>query len=230
MRLLNAHDLTIGYQKPILDNLKLEIHAGDFVGLLGANGSGKSTLVKTLLGIIPALKGHSHLEIEAGQVAYVPQRMKINASIPLTCEEFLELKLNKKITTDEIAKALEWVDLAGFQKKSIHELSGGQLQRLFLAYAIISKPKILFLDEATEGMDVQAMSRFFDRLKKYVEDEQAALIFVSHDLSAVSDHCNRVLCLHQQDIVFDGDPRSPEFHTCLHSIYGEKSFIHEHRH
>lgn len=230
MRLLHAHDLNVGYLKPILENIHLEVQAGDFVGLLGANGSGKSTLVKTLLGVIPSLKGHTHLEVKQNQIAYVPQRMKINASIPLTCEEFLQLKLEHDVTSDEITKALEWVELQDFPKKSIHELSGGQLQRLFLAYAIIGKPKLLFLDEATEGMDVQAMAHFFDRLKKYVEEEKAALIFVSHDLSAVSDHCNRVICLHHEGIVYDGDPRSPEFHSCLHNIYGEKSFIHDHRH
>jgi zinc transport system ATP-binding protein len=229
MRLLLAHDLNVGYQKPILENLHLEIQAGDFIGLLGANGSGKSTLVKTLLGVIPPLKGHAHLEVEQTQVAYVPQRMKVNPSIPLTCQEFLELKLNHKVTKEEITQALEWVDLQDFQKKSIHELSGGQLQRLFLAYAIIGKPKLLFLDEATEGMDSQALAHFFDRLKKYVEENQAALIFVSHDLSAVSDHCNRVICLHH-GIEFDGDPRSPEFHSCLHTIYGQTSLIHDHRH
>lgn len=230
MRLIHAHDLDVGYQKPLLTNLHLDVKAGDFVGLLGANGSGKSTLVKTLLGVIAPLKGHAHIEVKQNEVAYVPQRMKVNNAIPMTCEEFLSLKLGRTVTSGEVATALDWVDLKDFQKKSIHELSGGQMQRLFLSFAIIGKPKLLFLDEATEGMDVQALSTFFGRLKTYIEEQKAALVFVSHDLSAVSDHCNRVICLHHDGIAFDGDPRSPEFHSCLHTIYGEKSFIHDHRH
>lgn len=226
---LEFKNLDVGYDnKPVLKNFSAKIYPGEFVGLLGPNGSGKSTLLKTILGLLPPLKGKVVLQ-DASSIAYVPQRMALNPSIPLSCEEFLRLKYKEKLNAKDVAEALELVDLQGFEKRSVHELSGGQMQRLFIAFALLGKPKLICLDEATEGMDMTSLAKFFENLKHKVATNDAALIFVSHDISAVSEHCSRVICL-QEGIHFDGDPKSPEFHTCLHQIYGEKSSIHGHHH
>ena len=106
-------------------------------------------------------------------------------------------------------------------------LSGGQLQRCLLAFILLSKAKIIFLDEATEGMDIDSEQKFFELLGQIVEEQNAAMVFVSHDVAAVSNKANRVICM-KKGAYFDGDPKSPDFHSCLHKIYGDNKVIHEH--
>ena len=228
--MIKISNLAIGYHnKVILKDIHLELKSKEFIGLLGPNGCGKSTLVKTILNIVPKIHGSIDLAKDfKNRLAYVPQKMKVNPSIPLTCQEFLKLK-QLGFTDEEVSTSLESMGLSGFENKSIHEISGGQLQRLFLAFALLGKPKVIILDEATEGMDVDSLDKFYKLLKDYIDREDAILIYVSHDISAVSEHCNRVICLHH-GIEYDGDPKSPNFHQCLHDIYGDKSLIHDHRH
>lgn len=225
---LTTKQLNIGYaNKSIMENINIQLHPKEFIGLLGPNGSGKSTLVKSLLGVMPKISGEIHLAKNL-ITSYVPQKLKTNSSIPMTVTEFLNLK-QVNFSKEWFQEVIEIVNLESKLNSSIHSLSGGQLQRLFIAYALLSKPKLLILDEATEGMDLSSLQEVFKKLKTYIEKENACLVYITHDISAVNEVCSRVLCLHK-DIAYDGSPTAPDFHTCLHSIYGEKSFIHDHRH
>jgi zinc transport system ATP-binding protein len=113
--------------------------------------------------------------------------------------------------------------------RSIHQLSGGQMQRVFIAYALIGRTDLLFLDEVTEGLDVGAQDRLFELLKLKVNRDRSSLVLVSHDISQVTRYATRAICLNGH-ILYDGDPQSEKFHTCMHAMYGDRSWIHEHRH
>ncbi|MEQ1875495.1 MAG: metal ABC transporter ATP-binding protein [Bdellovibrionia bacterium] len=232
-RLQNA---TIGYSgSPLMSDFNFSIEPGEFVAMVGPNGSGKSTIMKSLLGILPMLAGQREIfgqqspdnrKLE-GQIAYIPQKMSLNRSVPLTVGEFFRLKGRGRHTPEEYLRALKMVDLAGLEGQSIHKLSGGQLQRVFMGFALLGQPRLICLDEATEGMDIKAQKTFYALLKNIVEVNRAALLLISHDISAVTEHANRVVCVNRA-VLFDGDPGSPQFHSCLHRIYGEESHIHDH--
>ncbi len=226
----------LGFTKPVLENFSLEIFAGDFIAMVGPNGSGKSTILKSMLGIIPLLKGSRELLGEpdpepwklAGKVSYIPQKIELNRSIPVTVEEFFTPKAGGA-TTSEIEEALGTVQLSGFQKRSLHQLSGGEFQRVMLAFSILGKPSLVFLDEVAEGMDLKSQDNFIQLIKRLMSERSMAVVMISHDISAVSESANRVVCVNRQ-MLFDGSPKSDEFHSCLHKIYGEESLIHGHRH
>jgi zinc transport system ATP-binding protein len=229
-KLVNA---TIGYRNnPVVSELNFSVSPGEFVAMVGPNGSGKTTIMKSLLGILPLISGRRELlgvsnpdnSVVDGKIAYIPQKLSLNRSVPLTVQEFFKLKGKG---AEEVKRAMKLADLVGLENQSVHKLSGGQLQRAFLGFALMGEPKLICLDEAAEGMDLKAQKSFYAMLKTNVEINRAALLLISHDITAVSEHANRVVCINRT-ILYDGDPASPQFHSCLHRIYGEESHIHEH--
>jgi zinc transport system ATP-binding protein len=233
----SLHNATIGYSdQPLLTDFSFSLHAGEFLAMVGPNGSGKTTIMKSLLGILPLLSGSREILGQtnplnsnlAGQISYIPQKMALNRSVPLTVREFYSLKSRGLYNADDFNRVLKLVDLTGLESQSIHKLSGGQLQRVFMGFALLGQPKLICLDEATEGMDIKAQRSFYLLLKSIVEQNRASLLLISHDISAVTEYANRVMCINRA-VLYDGDPSSPQFHSCLHHIYGEESHIHDHR-
>ena len=238
--LIDLQNVSVGYgSHAVLEKLNLQLKAGEFLALVGPNGCGKTTLLKAMMGLLP-IRGGSRALLGltnptppqlAGKMVYVPQRLLLNRSLPLTVKEFLELRLKREGGADEsVTHALKEVGLApNLETRSIHALSGGQMQRVFIAYALIGRPRLLFLDEVTEGLDVSAQDRLFELLKEKVRRDDSSLILVSHDISQVTRYASRVICLNGH-VLFDGDPKSQDFHMCMHTMYGDRSWIHEHRH
>lgn len=233
----SLNNATVGYpDSPVMTDFTFSLFPGEFVALVGPNGSGKTTIMKSLLGVLPLIAGSREVLGQtnpensslAGQIAYIPQKMSLNRSVPLTVREFFNLKGRGMCSDDDMARALKLVDLTGLRDHSIHQLSGGQLQRVFMGFALLGTPKLICLDEATEGMDIKAQKTFYQLLKNIVEQNRASLLLISHDISAVTEHANRVVCINRA-VMYDGDPSSSQFHSCLHRIYGEDSHIHDHR-
>lgn len=229
-------DADLGYNKPVLEKFSLEIRANDFIAMVGPNGSGKSTVLKSLLGIIPLLKGNREIlgvknpnpSRLAGKISYIPQKVAVNRSVPISVREFFSLKL-PQLAEDDMKIALKTVQLEGFEKRSLHQLSGGEFQRVMLAFSIVGKPSLVFLDEVAEGLDLKSQETFFQVIKNLMSQRSMAVLMISHDISAVSEATNRVVCINRS-LLYDGSPKNPEFHSCLHKIYGEESLIHGHHH
>lgn len=230
-------DSSMGYDSHVvLSHINLSIRKGEFIALVGPNGSGKTTLMKSLLGLIPLIDGERELFGKRGlklsqasqKISYVPQKLSLNRSVPISVIDFLKLK-GSQYTKTQILESLESVELLGLENKSLHEISGGQLQRVLIAYAFMGDPELICLDEATEGIDIKSEQSFYDLLKILIQKNQATLIMISHDISAVTAHANRVICVNGK-VLFDGDPKSETFHSCLHDIYGQESVIHGHNH
>ncbi len=200
----------------------------EFVALIGPNGSGKSTMIKAILGLVPIVSGRIQWNPQKVPVAYIPQRARLNPQVPCTVREFLEIQGDGAVA----ASALDWMSEIGLGReifeKSVHSLSGGTLQRLLLTMAIRGPAKIIILDEGLEGLDPAAQEQAFRGLDERVK-AGALVILVSHDITAVTSRATRVICI-SQSVDFDGNPNSPEFHACLHRIYGEGSHIHDHAH
>ena len=172
------------YSKYILEDISFEVKKGEYVSIVGENGSGKSTLVRLLLGLLKPTTGE--VQQKAGSIGYVPQK-KVNLTpFPLTVFELLDsyrriLKVKDKLTVHSM---LEEVGLAGFEKKLAGELSGGQLQKLYIARALINKPELLILDEPSTGIDVKGQREIYTILKRLNEQAKITIVSVDHNLDA----------------------------------------------
>ena len=172
------------YSKYVLEDISFEVKKGEYVSVVGENGSGKSTLVRLLLGLLKPTTGE--VQQRASSIGYVPQK-KINLThFPLTVFELLDsyrrvLKVKDRNT---VYNMLEEVGLLGFEKKLAGELSGGQLQKLYIARALINNPELLILDEPSTGIDVKGQREIYTILKRLNQDSKITIVSVDHNLDA----------------------------------------------
>ena len=172
------------YSKYVLEDISFEVKRGEYVSIVGENGSGKSTLVRLLLGLLKPTIGE--VQQKASSVGYVPQK-KINLThFPITVFELLDsyrrvLKVKDKNTVYDMLKE---VGLSGFEKKIAGELSGGQLQKLYIARALINNPELLILDEPSTGIDVKGQKEIYTILKRLNQYSRITIVSVDHNLNA----------------------------------------------
>jgi zinc transport system ATP-binding protein len=207
MSLIAADHICVRYG----DAEVLKLDPAEIVTILGPNGSGKSTLLRALLGILPVAEGR--ILRQAGlRVGYVPQRLQIDQTMPITVRRFLSLPVRE--TDAAAAEALTRVGMAGHEADQMTRLSGGQLQRVLLARALLARPQVLMLDEPTQGLDQPGEASFYRLIEEVRRDTGAAVLMVSHDLHVVMAASDRVICLNGH-ICCEGTPRvvsnAPEY-------------------
>jgi ABC-type Mn2+/Zn2+ transport system ATPase subunit len=195
-------DASFGYQSgAIVRDVSLEVHAGEFVALVGSNGSGKTTLVRGLLGLLPAMSGR--VERDPGlRVGYVPQRETLDALFPLSGLDVVllgacrDLPFWRRIGTEErqhARAALETVRATPFAGRRYGELSGGQRQRILIARALATHPAFLLLDEPTAGVDPETEAAIIEMLQRLRNERRLAVWMVTHQLHAVAGRVDRTL-------------------------------------
>jgi len=195
---------------PVLRDVNLEIHPGEFLALIGPNGGGKTTLLKLMLGLLKPDRGdilvlNDRPEKVAHRLGYVPQNVHINKEFPVTAEDVVLMGTlspghgwSRYLKKDRMAAgaALEQVGVIKHRSRWVGELSGGQLQRVFIARALVSEPGILFLDEPTASIDADGQAEFYELLKQI--NNRATILLVTHDLLIISSHVKSVACVNQQ--------------------------------
>ena len=210
--LIEAVHICVRYgETEVLHDVSLKVTPGEIVTILGPNGSGKSTLLRALLGIVPVAEGR--IEREAGlRIGYVPQKLAIDRTMPMTVRRFLSLPF--RVGDAEAADALSRVGMTRQERKQMSDLSGGQLQRVLLARALIDRPGLLMLDEPTQGLDQQGEAAFYRLIEDVRTMTGAAVLMISHDLHVVMAASDRVICLNGH-ICCEGTPRvvsnAPEY-------------------
>lgn len=195
----------------VLHDISLQVSAGEIVTILGPNGSGKSTLLRALLGILPVAEGR--ILRQAGlRIGYVPQRLMVDKTMPITVRRFLSLPT--RVTDLDAAEVLARVGMTGQGAEQMTALSGGQLQRVLLARALLGQPQLLMLDEPTQGLDQQGEASFYRLIEEVRTATGAAILMISHDLHVVMAASDRVICLNGH-ICCEGTPRvvstAPEY-------------------
>jgi zinc transport system ATP-binding protein len=203
--LIKISDLNVGYDKvPVLHNVNLEIFEKDFLGVIGPNGGGKTTLLKAILGLIKPFSGTIEFRDDINRkkkpIGYLPQVRHIDRKFPITVFEVVHsgsimegASKSKKVINAKVEQLLTEMGVFDIRNKAIGELSGGQMQRVFLCRALLSDPKILILDEPDTFVDNRFEGELYKRLQKLNED--IALILVSHDMGTISSFVKTIACV-----------------------------------
>lgn len=193
MSLIAAKNVTVRLGgADILAGVSLVVEPAEIVTIVGPNGSGKSTLLRALLGI-EALASGTVTRSPGLRIGYVPQRLHIDRPMPMTARRFLSLP--KCCSDAQAAQVLARCGVSGVEQRQLADLSGGQLQRVLLARALLNAPEILILDEPTQGLDQPGEAAFYHLIEEVRRDTGAAVLLVSHDLHVVMAASDRVICL-----------------------------------
>lgn len=195
----------------VLHDVSIGVEPGEIVTIVGPNGSGKSTLLRAMLGIVPVAEGRV-LRAPGLRIGYVPQRLSLDHSLPMTVRRFLSLPV--RVVDAAAEAALVRVGLQGMGAQQMVGLSGGQMQRVLLARALLNDPQILVLDEPTQGLDQPGEAGFYRLIEEVRQATGAAVLMVSHDLHVVMAASDRVICLNGH-VCCEGTPRvvssAPEY-------------------
>lgn len=233
MRLVTLRAATIAHSgTPALLNVNFHIDRGEIVTIVGPNGSGKSTLLRTIIGALSLSSGQ--MERAPGlRIGYVPQKLHIDPTLPLTVRRFLSLP--KRVGNAQAEQALEDAGVPGIGTRQMTHLSGGQMQRVLLARALMDKPDLLILDEATQGLDQPGSAAFYQKIAAVRQQIGCAILMVSHELHVVMAASDRVICLNGH-VCCEGAPEhvasAPEYRALFGSgTLGTLAlYRHEHDH
>ena len=209
--IVKLEDIWVYYDgSPALEGVNLVIERNDFLGIIGPNGSGKTTLLKVILGLLKPTRGKVTVlgqTPEKGRkfIGYIAQYNLFDRNFPISVTDVVLMgrygkagllrrysKEDRRITDN----ALKTVDMLDYKDRQIGKLSGGEQQRIFIARALVTEPKLLLLDEPTTSVDPNMQAAFYELLEKLRQD--MAIVLVTHDLSAVSTYVNKIACVNRQ--------------------------------
>jgi zinc transport system ATP-binding protein len=193
--LIAAEGLTLRYgRQTIVDHVDLVLAAGEITTVIGPNGAGKTTLLKLLLGLIPPTSGEVRRR-PGLRVGYLPQRLRIDPVLPITVGRLMTLTVNRP--RPAVEAALSETGVAHLVDAAVPSLSGGELQRVLLARALLVDPDLLVLDEPVQGVDYAGEAALYELIANLRRRRGCGIVMVSHDLHVVMAATDHVLCLNR---------------------------------
>lgn len=234
---ISVTNLTCRYENnTVLDNISFSVNTGEFFIIIGPNGSGKSTLINTMGGLIKPsdgtvqikgrpLKAYSQKEL-ARSIAMVRQQASVD--FPFTAKEIVMMGraphqgiLGLERTADEshVKEALAYTDMEHLANRKIHQLSGGECQRVFIARAICQDPEIMLLDEPTAALDLAHQTRIMDLMERLKSEKGTTIVMISHDINLASLYADHLLLLKNGSIAESGSPNTVLTYDILESAY-----------
>lgn len=215
--------------RSILDGVDLTVSAGEIVTLIGPNGAGKTTLVRAVLGLVGASAG-TVWRRPSLRIGYMPQKLSIDRTLPLTVRRFLSLW--RKTDGPAIDTVLATAGVAHLASAAVQTVSGGELQRVLLARALLGAPDLLVLDEPDQALDLNGRAELFARIDQVRAQTGCGVLMVSHDLYTVMARTHTVVCV-DRCIRCSGPPEDvrehPEFAQMFGPLAGQIAVYH-HRH
>lgn len=205
MNVIEIKNLSVYYEKTLaIDNISLNIKSGQFLGIIGENGGGKTTLLKVLLGLMKPSSGSVVIKSD-GNIGYVPQFTSFDKFFPIRVLDVILMgKLSKKIKlfhrfntedVEQAKKVMERLDILELIDRKIGDLSGGQIQKVLIARALINNPKVLLLDEPTASIDPNTKVEIYSILKELNRD--MTILLVSHDTEDIISYVDSIACLNK---------------------------------
>lgn len=215
--LIKTSGIDVRYnRRNILEGIDLEIGEDEIVTLIGPNGAGKTTLVRVMLGLIKPTAGT--IQRKSGlNIGYMPQRLQLPETLPLTVARFLRLS---RIQDQQHYEGLvEELSIKHLLDSPMIKLSGGETQRVLLARALIKKPQLLVLDEPVQGVDVTGQSELYALIARLKKRYHCGILMISHDLHLVMATTDRVLCINRH-LCCAGHPESVSKHPAYLELFG----------
>lgn len=243
-----AENLSCCYREnTVLESVNFKAERGDYIGIVGPNGSGKSTLVKALLGLTETCSGHATIFgskladfIDWHKIGYLPQSIRmVHPYFPATVFETVALGLLSRIKfpkrirqydAERIIQTLEKLGVSGLKNKLVSELSGGQLQRVLLARALVNNPGLLILDEPTAALDPETREKFYSLIREINQSLRITVLLVTHDSGAIGRYASKMLYLDKRVLFFgsfDEFCLSPEM-SALFGKHSQHLMCHRH--
>jgi len=230
--------------RPVLRGVNMRVPPGQVVALIGPNGSGKTTLLRAILGLQKIsvgevrLFGETDVRAALPRIGYVPQRINLESSFILSVREFLALRARecrgwfwkKQAEVDaNLKQFISGFGIQGFLDRPVAQLSGGQLQRVLIAFSLLRKPELLLLDEPTAGVDTPGERSFYELIAQVQAEHYLSVILVSHDLSMVYRHASWVYALNGV-VCCEGSPDEVMNAESLKQAYGIHVSPYHHHH
>ncbi len=206
-QLIKIENLTVGYDRiPVLQKINLDIFDNDFLGVIGPNGGGKTTLLKAILGLLKPYSGkiifRSDIQDKRKPLGYLPQVKHIDRKFPITVFDVVksgEIMRNivkqQMPVKEKVDNLLQEMGIYDIRNKAIGQLSGGQMQRVFLSRALLSDPKLLILDEPDTFVDNRFEGELYEKL--HLLNQKMAIILVSHDVGTISTYVKTIACVNR---------------------------------
>ena len=218
--LIQVCNVSVRFQQhTALENISLEVQRGEIITLIGPNGAGKSTLVRVVLGLLKPQNGSVYRQ--AGiRIGYMPQRLSIDPVLPLTVERFLSLGSSN--TKSALERVLEEVGAVGLLMRPLQNISGGEMQRVLLARALLREPDLLVLDEPIQGVDIIGQYELYELIAQIRSQRGCGILMVSHDLHIVMSATDQVVCLNQH-LCCSGHPETVTKHPAYLELFGARA-------
>ena len=216
----------------ILKDINLEVREGDFISVVGPNGAGKTTLMKVLAGVMRPDRG-SCARKRGLKIGYVPQSLDNTGYMPISAGDFIKLRRNA--AASDFQSVCRETGIAGILHSPLGGLSGGEVQRVLLARALLGGPDLLILDEPAQNLDVSGQLELYGVLEAARARRETAVLMVSHDLHMVMSSTKKVICLYRH-ICCEGKPSSVAKDPEFVSVFGADTarlmsvYAHEHKH
>ena len=233
--LIEAKELSAIYPgavNPALKDISLKIGEKTLTMIIGPNGAGKTTFLKVLLGFIQPVKGEIKVVGKSPRearkyISYVPQVFQFDRSFPITVKEFLLLSY-PDLNSSEAREIISHVEISSFLDKLLGNLSGGQLQRVLIARAMLKRPHLLLLDEPVSGIDIGGKHTFYELVNHMKTEHGVSIIVVSHQLDVVLKFADRVLCINRS-LLCDGAPKEIMNQKTFKELFGKESIFYTHK-
>ncbi len=218
--LIDIKNLYVAYDsKTVLEGVNLSIYERDFIGIIGPNGGGKTTLLKAILGLIEPLSGQIVFSpgLNRDAMGYLPQVHKFDTKFPISVFDVIRSGLHqpfgrnasiRRAQKKNVERIVAGLGIENIARNPIGELSGGQMQRVFLGRAIVSDPKLLILDEPDTYVDNLFEHELYQKLKEL--NERMAILLVSHDVGTISTHVKSIACVNRELHYHPSNIISPE--------------------
>ena len=231
MSLIEVAHLSVRYgTREVLHDVSLSVEPGEIVTIVGPNGSGKTSLLRAIVGAVTGTSGRIDRAPDL-VIGYVPQRLHVDPTLPITVARFL--RLPGGASADDVVEALTRAGVPDIGDRQMSQLSGGQLQRVLLARALVAKPSLLLLDEPTQGLDQPGSAAFYRLIEDVRRETGCAILMISHELHVVMAASDRVICLNGH-VCCHGSPEhvssAPEYRALFGTGTGGALALYRHDH